>query len=151
MKTKIFLLLFAGACTVLSLVITQNYVKDKLKETQVVVFRQDIQPFTQLTEEMLEIKQVGVNGLHAQASASIDEVKGLFLDSKAVKGEVALKSKLYRKEQLAKGYLFQMKPDERVIAVTTDLSRSAGGTVCSGDYVDLIAVVDEKKRHGTNC
>lgn len=144
MKKRLVLLVLALVCTGISLFLTQKYVQDNLREKEVVVFRRDVQPFTQITGEMIELKQVGANGLHPESATSLREVVGKYSSAKAVTGEVVLKNKLDKAAEIPQGYLYGMRPDERVIAVATDLTRSVGGTVQPGDLVDLIVVLDEK-------
>ncbi|MDA8210357.1 MAG: Flp pilus assembly protein CpaB [Clostridia bacterium] len=144
MKKRLVLLVLALVCTGISLWLTQKYVQDNLREKEVVVFRRDVQPFTRITGEMIGLKKVGANGLHPQVATSTREVVGKYASAKAVTGELVLKNKLGKESEVPQGYLYAMQPDERVIAVATDLTRSVGGTVQAGDVVDLIVVLDEK-------
>lgn len=144
MKKRLILLVLALVCTGISLFLTQKYVQDNLREKEVVVFRQDVKPFTRITGEMVELKQVGATGLHSQAVTRIPDVIGKYSSAEVRTGEVVLKNKLGTEAEIPQGYLYGLQPDERVIAVATDLTRSAGGTVQTGDVVDLIVVLDEK-------
>lgn len=144
MKKRLALLVLALVCTGISLYLTQKYVQDNLREKAVVVFRRDVQPNTRISTEMVELKQVGATGLHAQAVTNIQEVIGKYSSAQEMAGEIVLNNKLGTEAEIPQGYLYGLQPDERVIAVATDLIRSAGGTVQTGDIVDLIVVLDEK-------
>jgi pilus assembly protein CpaB len=143
-KKRLALLVLALVCTGISLYLTQKYVQDNLREKTVVVFRRDVQPNTRISTEMVELKQVGATGLHAQAVTNIQDVIGKYSSAQEMAGEIVLNNKLGTEAEIPQGYLFGLQPDERVIAVATDLTRSAGGTVQTGDIVDLIVVLDEK-------
>lgn len=137
-------MILAIVCTAGSVFLTQKYVQDRLQERDVVVFTKNLPAFTKITGEMIETRRLGVSGLHPQAAGDIREVVGKYILASAVPGEVVLKNKLAAETSLPQGYLYSLQPNERVIAVSTDLIRSVGGTVQPGDRVDLIAVLDDK-------
>ncbi len=144
MRRRLILLLIAILCTAGSLFLTQKYVQDSLREKEVLVFSQEVKPFTRITSEMIKNQKVGINGLHPQVATLNQEVVGMYTTAQTVSGELVLKNKLSQQSNLPQGYLYELKPDERVIAVATDLTRSVGGTIQTGDIVDLIVVMDEK-------
>lgn len=122
----------------------RGYVKNNLKEEKVVIFKQDVRALTRITNDMLEVKSVSINGIHPQSALKAGDVVGLFITSDAVKGETVLKNKLASAAKVFNGSDNELEPDERIIAISTDLTKSIGGTVSTGDEVDLIAVLDEK-------
>ncbi|HEX3031402.1 MAG TPA: Flp pilus assembly protein CpaB [Bacillota bacterium] len=144
MKSRVILLMLALVCTGLSLFYVQVYVKRNLQEGEIVVLKDDIEALTKVTREMVETKKISMNALHPQSANRVDDVIGLYSVSKMVKGEQLLKNKLVKSLQDVGGHDYRVAPDERVIAVSTDLTKSIGGTVATGDQVDLIAVLGDQ-------
>jgi len=144
MKKKIIAFALSLFFATGALALVYWYVQQNLQEVTVVAVSKDLPPYTRLTEGMVELKKVAVNGLHSRAATNLSSVLNKYTTTPFVAGEIILTNKISSANRLPKGYLHQLKPEERVIAISTDLTKSVGGTVKPGDLVDLIVVLEEK-------
>ncbi|AVX40794.1 Flp pilus assembly protein CpaB (plasmid) [Carboxydocella thermautotrophica] len=118
-----------------------RYVKANLKEVEVVTVKQEIPAYTQITQDMLTTKTVGANGLDANVIKDSKQLIGKYTTTKLIPGDLILPGKISDINEVPQGYLYTIKPEDRIVAIPTDLTKSAGGTVKKGDYVDLIVIL----------
>ena len=117
----------------------------------VVVAAVDIPARTQITENMVKVRDVPVSIKPEASYGSVDEVIGkatrypLSLDEEVTSYKVVSLEPSQGTDSIA----FVIPKDMRAISINADQVLSAGGLVLPGDYVDIIGVFDVKSADGT--
>jgi len=111
----------------------------------VVVAKNDIPARTEITADMVEVRQVPVNDRSELAFTDTTQVLGQVTRYPVAAGEHVLSTKvvsLTGPEAAAESLSFVVPPGMRGIAITVSEVIGSGGLVLPGDYVDIIAVFD---------
>ena len=116
----------------------------------VVVAAVDIPPRTQITAEMVKVRDVPVSFKSAASYGSVDEVIGKATRYPLSVDEEVTSSKLVSLEPLqgADSLAFVIPKGMRAISINADQVLSAGGLVLPGDYVDIVGVFSLKNADG---
>ena len=117
----------------------------------VVVAAVDIPARTQITEEMVKVRDVPVDVKPEASYGSVDEVIGKATRYPLSLDEEVTSSKVVSLEpsQGTNSIAFVIPKDMRAISINADQVLSAGGLVLPGDYVDIIGVFNVKSADGT--
>lgn len=116
----------------------------------VVVATVDIPARTQITEDMVELREVPEEVVSASSITSIDSAVEkvtrypISVDEQLTSLKVVSVSGGLETDALA----FVIPKGKRAISISADQVLSAGGLVLPGDYVDIIAVFDVKSPDG---
>ena len=111
----------------------------------------DIPARTEITAEMVELRDVPVSGRAAMALSSIDDVVGkvtrypVVLDDQLTLSKVVSVDGSENVDSLA----FVVPDGKRAISISADQVLSAGGLVLPGDYVDIMGVLSGTKPDGS--
>jgi pilus assembly protein CpaB len=110
----------------------------------------DIPARTQVTAEMVQVKDVPLEGRAATALSSIDDVVGKVTRYPIALDEQVTPTKIVSLEggEAVDSLSFVVPKGMRAISISADQVLSAGGLVLPGDYVDIIAVFDVKNAQG---
>ena len=117
----------------------------------VVVAAVDIPARTQITAEMVKVRDVPVDVKPQASYGSVDEVIGkatrypLSVDEEVTSSKVVSLEPLQGADSLA----FVIPKGMRAISINADQVLSAGGLVLPGDYVDIVGVFGIKKADGS--
>lgn len=117
----------------------------------VVVAAVDIPARTQITEEMVKVRDVPVDVKPEASYGSVDEVIGkasrfpISIDEEVTSTKVVSLDGVQGTDSIA----FVIPKDMRAISINADQVLSAGGLVLPGDYVDIIGVFNVKSADGT--
>jgi len=117
----------------------------------VVVAAVDIPARTQITEEMVKVRDVPVDVKPEASYGSVDEVIGkasrfpISIDEEVTSSKVVSLDGVQGTDSIA----FVIPKDMRAISINADQVLSAGGLVLPGDYVDIIGVFNVKNADGT--
>jgi pilus assembly protein CpaB len=124
---------------------------ESLTTAPVVVAAVDIPPRTQITAEMVKVRDVPVSFKSAASYGSVDEVIGKATRYPLSVDEEVTSSKLVSLEPLqgADSLAFVIPKGMRAISINADQVLSAGGLVLPGDYVDIVGVFGIKKADGS--
>jgi pilus assembly protein CpaB len=116
----------------------------------VVVAAVDIPARTQITEEMVKVRDVPVDVKPEASYGSVDEVIGKATRYPLSVDEEVTSSKLVSLEPMqgTDSLAFVIPKGMRAISINADQVMSAGGLVLPGDYVDIVGVFDFKKADG---
>lgn len=111
----------------------------------VVVASVTINPGTEITSDMLEVRQVSDTALGAQAYADVELVVGEVARYPIVPGEQLLASKIVGRGVTASPNVLSnfIETGKRGLAITTDQVIGAGGLVLPGDYVDIFWIPND--------
>jgi pilus assembly protein CpaB len=138
-------LLVALVLGLLAAVLTWNYVQRAGQGAKhgalvpVVVAAQDIPVRTEVTAQMLAIKEVPVEARHEKAFTSLEQVNGKVTSLPISAGEQVLNTKFFARKEDS-GLAFQVPPGHRAISVSVSEVVTSGGLIVPGDYVDVIAL-----------
>jgi pilus assembly protein CpaB len=118
----------------------------------VVVAAVDIPARTQITEEMVKVRDVPVDVKPEASYGSVDEVIGKATRYPLSVDEEVTSSKVVSLEpsQGTDSIAFVIPKEMRAISINADQVLSAGGLVLPGDYVDIIGVFSVKNADGTD-
>lgn len=122
----------------------RNYVKANLKEVDVITVKQDVPAYTKITDDILTTKTVVSKGLNDNVVRDNKQIVGKFTTTKLIPGDLIMPGKYSDINEIPQGYLYTIQPEDRIVAIPTDLTKSAGATVKKGDYVDLIVVTQSR-------
>ncbi|MDR3644959.1 MAG: Flp pilus assembly protein CpaB [Clostridia bacterium] len=113
----------------------------------VVVAAGQIDSRSVLTAQMLTIQKIPAEAAHADAARSVREVLGMVTQGEIEKGEQVLVGTLMKTGQSnSSGSLAYMIPTgKRAVTVAVDDVSGVAGFLASGDYVDVIAMMDLTK------
>ncbi len=110
----------------------------------------DIPARTQITAEMVEVRDVPVSGRTAMALSNVDDVVG-----KVTRYPVGLDEQFTLSKVVSVGgtenidsLSFAVPKGMRAISISADQVLSAGGLVLPGDYVDIMSVLSGTKPDG---
>ena len=116
----------------------------------IVVAAVDIPARTQITDDMVKVRDVPVGAKPEASYSSVEEVIGkatrypLSVDEEVTSGKVISLEGVEGADALS----FTVPSGMRAISIEADQVLSAGGLVLPGDYVDIIAVFDVKNAEG---
>jgi len=116
----------------------------------VVVAAVDIPARTQITAEMVKVRDMPVDVKPEASYGSVDEVIGkatrypLSVDEEVTSSKVVSLEPMQGADSLA----FVIPKGMRAISINADQVLSAGGLVLPGDYVDIVGVFNLKKADG---
>ena len=105
----------------------------------VIVAAQDIPVRTEITAQMLTIKQVAADARHEKAFTSLEQLNGKVTNLPIAAGEQVLSTKFFARKEDS-GLAFRIAPGKRAVSVTVNEVISTGGLIVPGDFVDIIAI-----------
>lgn len=111
------------------------------KTEEIVVAACNVPAKTLLTREMLVLKKVPVEGIHAQALRKTEEAVGSITLTSLVESEQLLKSKLTSKDNAKNGLAYIIPPDKRAMSIPIDEVSGVANLLEPGDNVDVAAVL----------
>lgn len=109
----------------------------------VVVAKQDIPVRTQITAEMLDVKQIPLQARHPQALTITADAVGKVVKLPISSGEQVIISK-FAAQRAESGLSFIVPPNKRAVSVAVTEVIGSGGLILPGDHVDVIGVFDAK-------
>ncbi len=138
-------LLIAGILGLLAAYLSWSYVQQAGQGARqaglvpVVVAAQDIGVRTQVTAQMLELKQVPADARHPKALTSLEQLNGKVTNLPVAAGEQVLSTKFFARKEDS-GLAFRVPAGRRAVSVNVNEVISTGGLIVPGDFVDVIAV-----------
>jgi pilus assembly protein CpaB len=123
---------------------------DTTATATIVVAAVDIPARTQITDKMVQVRDVPVSVKPEASYGSAEEVIGKVTRYPISVDEEVTSSKVVSLEGVegADALAFTVPSGMRAISIKADQVLSAGGLVLPGDYVDIIAVFDVKNSEG---
>ena len=141
-KIVIFALIAALCAGALLYFYLGNLEAEKQVEVQydtVVAAATDIPAYTQITGDMLTLKQIPQGYAHPLAAKTVEEAVGLVTVSDIVAGEEILPSKLKEFGATDSGLAYVVPEGMRAVTVSVDEVSGVAGFLKRGDYVDVIS------------
>ena len=105
----------------------------------VLVAAVDIPVRTQVTPQMLAVKQVAVDARHPKAFTSADQVTGKMTNLAITAGEQVLSTKFFARKEDS-GLAFRIAPGKRAVSVSVSEVISTSGLIVPGDFVDVVSL-----------
>lgn len=123
---------------------------DNMKNTYVVngdfvkvtVARQRIPAKTQITAQMIELKDVPAKYINERAAVDSKEVIGKIAKSEILPGEQVLLDKLAKDKEASDGLSYLLQPGKRAVTVAVNEVSGIAGLVRPGDRVDVLGTLD---------
>lgn len=115
-----------------------------------VLAKVDIPARTEITAEMVQVKEITLDARAATALSSVDDVVGMVsrypiaLDEQVTPSKVVSVGGAENVDSLS----FAVSKGMRAISISADQVLSAGGLVLPGDYVDIMSVLSGTKPDG---
>lgn len=143
-KVKIIAFLSAAAAAFL----LYNYLNKisepviiQVEKTNAVVAAKDIYPNTLITDDMLTVKEMPAESVHAQALSVKDDAVGSVSSSQIIAGEQILSSKLIKPGQSTNdGTLaYAIEPGMRAITVAVNYTQGLSNMIMPENIVDIIS------------
>ncbi|MEX3623654.1 SAF domain-containing protein [Viridibacillus arvi] len=150
---KVLALIVAAIAVVAVYFYTETTIQSEVSPTAAVVAIQDIPPHTEITKEMVIVREVPERALPSDhiIASSLDQVVGKWTVEGygiASKGFINTK-KILPKEELPDSGLLELKKGEYAFSTSVDLGTSHGNTIRPGTKVDLYLAADFNKKQLT--
>ena len=113
----------------------------------VVVAAQDVPVRTQITAQMLTVKQVPADARHEKAFTALEQLDGKVTNLPISAGEQVLATKFFARKEDS-GLAFRIPPGKRAVSVNVNEVISTGGLIVPGDFVDVIAIFANSGNQG---
>lgn len=130
--------LAAGALLYLYLGKLEQQKEVEIVYENVLVAAQDIPAYSEITAEMVTVRQVPQGSSHVLAARSPLEAVGYVTESLIVEGEEILPIKLKQQGQTESGLSYLVPDGMRAVTVAVDEVSGVAGFLQRGDYVDVI-------------
>jgi len=109
---------------------------------KVVTARQRIPARTQVTPQMIELKEIPSRYINERAAVDINEVTGKIVKSDILPGEQVLRDKLAKDKEDSDGLSFVLQPGKRAVTVAVNQVSGIAGLIKPGDRVDVFGTFD---------
>lgn len=123
----------------------QRYIFKIEEKVTVVVAKDNIPAFTQITEDLIEVKDVSKINLPESYAPKGDFVVGFYTGNLGIhKNEFISRDKVFKEDEVKDNLLKnKIEKGKVAVAIDVDLITSIGGTVKENDYVDISIVNDD--------
>lgn len=115
-------------------------VVEEVVREQIVAAAADIIPYTEITADMLSIKEVEVDSIHPGTIRDMEEVVGSISSTTIFAGEPILSAKVEEKEGLAAGLALKVSPGKRAISIIVGKDTGVANNLRVGNWVDVLAL-----------
>jgi pilus assembly protein CpaB len=109
---------------------------------KVVTARQRIPARTQVTQQMIELKEIPARYINERAAVDINEVTGKIVKSDILPGEQVLRDKLAKDKEDSDGLSFVVQPGKRAVTISVNQVSGVAGLIKPGDRVDVFGTFD---------
>lgn len=143
-KIQILALVSGLATFLLVLTVSKNVQKPVVQEIvreQIVMAAVDIIPYTEITAEMLSIREVEADAIHQSAIREMEEVVGKISKAMIFADEPILSAKIDEKESLAAGLALQVAPGKRAISIIVGIDTGVANNLRVGSWVDMLTIL----------
>jgi pilus assembly protein CpaB len=145
MKTKKRIWMITGILALLTTAMVYVYLKqveaaseeNKVEMSEVVVALTAIPAHVKVTEEMVEIKEIPAEAVHADTYATIEDVVGGTTTTELIAGEQILAERIVATDEEAE-LAYRIPENMRAITVATSEVDGVGGYVMAGDKLDIL-------------
>jgi pilus assembly protein CpaB len=138
-------LMLAAVLGLLAALLSWNYLKGAGQGARqsnlvpVVVAARDIPVRTQVTPELLTVKQVPADARHEKAFTALEQLNGKVTNLPIAAGEQVLDSKFFARKEDS-GLAYRIPAGKRAISVNVNELISSGGLIVPGDFVDVMTL-----------
>ena len=108
---------------------------------KVVVAVVDIDAYTEITPEMVALKDVAASAVHPNATKKLEEVVGQITERDIVVYEQVLTNKIAKTGDEGKSFSFQIPDGKRAFTIATDVNTGVGGYIEPGDLIDVLVTM----------
>lgn len=134
----------------LAAAVSVYYYLNKLKITyqqtgnfkQVIVARQRIPARTQITSQMVEVKELPAQYISDLAITELKEALGKTVKAEILPGEILRREKLASGKDAAEGLAFLVTPGKRAVTVAVNDVSGLAGLLRPGDRVDVLGTFE---------
>lgn len=145
MKTKKRIWIITGILALLTTGMIYLYLKqveasaqeNKVEMSEVVVALTAIPAHVKVTEEMLEIKEIPSEAVHADTYTAIEEIVGKTTKTELIAGEQVLSERIVATDEEAE-LAYRIPENMRAITVATSEVDGVGGYIMTGDKLDIL-------------
>lgn len=109
---------------------------------KVVTAKQRIPARTQVTSQMVELKDIPAKYVNERAAVDINEVNGKVVKSDILPGEQVLRDKLAKDKEDSDGLSFVVQPGKRAVTIAVNQVSGVAGLIKPGDRVDVFGTFD---------
>lgn len=148
MRNKLFLLLSlvlalaAAALTYYYLDVIKKTYQQKGDFVEVVVARAHIPARTQITPEMIEVKEMPALYVNAGAITKPGDALGKTVKTEILPGEILRREKVATGKDVADGLAFLINPGKRAVTLAVNDVSGLAGLLRPGDRVDILGTFD---------
>lgn len=135
----------SGVITFL-LVLTMNASENEtpvveIVKRQIVEINADVPPYTEITSDMLTVREVEENSIHPDTILEVEDAVGLVNTITLFTGEPILSSKLNTKDSLAAGLALKVTPGKRAMSIAVSDPGGVANNLRVGNWVDVIVTM----------
>ena len=142
------MLLFSSSFLILSKSNNSNdpdNVAIEVQRVKVVVAKQDIRPYTTLTSDMLEIKEIVTEKAEEDYFKVLEDVVGQVAISDIFLGDVLTPKRIVKNEDVALGLAYEVKEGMRATTVQVNVEQAVAYMLKVGNYIDIIKPLEFEK------
>ena len=145
-RTKIIALIFTIILTIVFYIsISNTSGKDadnsgNLGDVGVIIVNKDIPPYTEITDELISEKKMGLSKDVKGYFSRKEDVLGKVSISHLYSGEIVTSNRLVSKEDSVLGLAARIEEGKRAVTVAVDIEQGLSGNIKIGNYVDIIFV-----------
>ena len=145
MQTKKRIWIITGILAVLTTAMVYFYLKqieaasqeNTVEMSEVVVALTSIPAHVKVTEEMVGIKEIPVEAVHADSYTTIEDIVGGTTSTELIAGEQVLTERVVETDEEAE-LAYRIPENMRAITVATSEVDGVGGYVMTGDKLDIL-------------
>ncbi|HYF95726.1 MAG TPA: Flp pilus assembly protein CpaB [Symbiobacteriaceae bacterium] len=146
------ILVISIALGLIAALLSVTFLKGVARSTTVLVATQEIPAFTPLTAGMFTVQQMPSGAVPADAVKEVSALNGRYARTIILKGDVVRQGHLATASgssgSLAAKLTETGQAGMRALAIPVDNATGVGGTIQSGDKVDIIAAVRVERQNG---
>ncbi|MFC4737256.1 Flp pilus assembly protein CpaB [Bacillus daqingensis] len=118
---------------------------EPVETVEAVVAGSDIEPYTELREEMVSTKEVPADDLHPDAVTALEEVSGRFTAAPLREGEIILQHRLDGEGLESDFVSKKLEEGNRAVSISVDYVRSVSNLIEPEDHVDIVLSVEPQE------
>lgn len=117
----------------------------EVQRVKVVIAKQDIRPYTTITEQMIEIKEIVTEKAEEEYFKVLEDVVGQVAISDIFLGDVLTPKRIVKNEDVALGLAYKVEKGMRATTVQVNVEQAVAYMLKVGNYIDIIKPLEFSK------
>ncbi|WP_350343109.1 Flp pilus assembly protein CpaB [Proteinivorax tanatarense] len=146
-NTKMIATVAAACIFLLGLIITLSSNDNTSNENlvQTIIVREDINSLTEITADMVKVKEIHNEAVPENSVSNVDEVVGKVAMVDMFRGDIITTQKIEESGSIRAGLSSVVPEEMRAITINVEQDSGVAGLLKIGDQVDVISVLGEEE------